>query len=136
MKTHIKSLCGLMLLQLSLSVAYAQNLVFLEPKDGATVESKFKIRLNVKGIKLAPAGNTEPGTGHNHVLVNQEIVAEGEEIPFTRRHIHLNRSASNGLIGSKTIVKGWTRTDSAIVMFYHFIECSESTIVHVRSCQG
>ena len=74
--------------------ALAQNVSFAEPKDGAAVGSTFKVRLDVKGLKLAPAGEAQAGSGHHHLLVNQEPVAAGEEIPFTRRHIHLNKGQS------------------------------------------
>lgn len=80
-----------LLLLAGAGAAVAQNVSFAEPKDGATVAGTFKVRLEVKGLRLAPAGEAQAGSGHHHVLVNQEPVAAGEEIPFTRRHIHLSK---------------------------------------------
>ena len=75
--------------------AWAQsNVSFVEPKDGATVSSPFKVRLDVKGLTAAPAGDVKPGTGHHHVLINSDGYAKGEEIPFTRRNLHMNQGQS------------------------------------------
>jgi hypothetical protein len=90
---HVRRLAALLLLA-GAGAALAQNVSFAEPKDGATVGTTFKVRLDVKGLRLAPAGEAQAGAGHHHVLVNQEPVAAGEEIPFTRRHIHLNKGQS------------------------------------------
>lgn len=74
--------------------AQAQNVRIVEPRDGATVGGTFKVRFDVKGMKVVAAGEAVDGTGHHHLLVNQDVVPKGEEIPFTRRHIHLNRGQS------------------------------------------
>lgn len=74
--------------------AHAQNVRIVEPKDGSTVTGSFLVKLEIKGLKLGAAGADEPGTGHHHILVNQDVVPKGEEIPFTRRHIHLNKGQS------------------------------------------
>jgi len=75
--------------------AWAQaGVSFTEPKDGATVSSPFKVGLDVKGMTNAAAGDIKPGTGHHHVLINSDGFAKGEEIPFTRRNLHLNQGQS------------------------------------------
>ncbi len=40
---------------------------------------------------MVPAGDKSPQAGHHHILVNQDAIEAGEEIPFTRRHIHLSQ---------------------------------------------
>jgi hypothetical protein len=79
-------------------LAQAQNVRIVEPKDGSTVSSPFVVKLEVKGMKVGAAGATEPGVGHHHILINQEVVPKGEEIPFTRRHIHLNKGQSESSV--------------------------------------
>lgn len=89
-----KILAGALLFLASMG-AWAQSSVsFVEPKDGATVSSPFKVRLDVKGLTAAPAGDVKPGTGHHHVLINSDGYAKGEEIPFTRRNLHMNQGQS------------------------------------------
>lgn len=68
-----------------------KNVTIVEPKDGASVGSPFKVRFEVRGMKVAPAGDEAPGTGHHHLLINGDPVAKGDEIPFTRRFLHLGK---------------------------------------------
>jgi hypothetical protein len=83
------------LLLLAAGPALAQKAVtFLEPKDGATVSSPFTVKMEVKGMTAVPAGEAKPGTGHHHVLINGDGFPKGEEIPFTRRNLHLNQGQS------------------------------------------
>jgi len=89
-----KILAGALLVLVSVVAGSQKNDSFVEPKDGATVSSPFKVRLDVKGLTAAPAGDVKPGTGHHHVLINSDGYAKGEEIPFTRRNLHMNQGQS------------------------------------------
>lgn len=80
------------------SMAQKPTVSFLEPKDGATVSSPFKVRLDVKGLALAPAGETKAGTGHHHVLINSDPYPKGEDIPFTKRNLHLSQGQSEIMV--------------------------------------
>ena len=46
------------------------SVYFLSPKDGETVSSPFTVRFGLKGMGVAPAGVTQPNTGHHHLLVD------------------------------------------------------------------
>lgn len=98
-----KILAGALLFLASVGAWAQSNVSFMEPKDGATVSSPFKVRLDVKGLTAAPAGDVKPGTGHHHVLINSDGYAKGEEIPFTRRNLHMNQGQSEVQI---TLVPG------------------------------
>lgn len=78
--------------------ANAQNVRIVEPKDGGTVDGTFVVKLEVKGMKVGVAGADETGVGHHHILINHDVVAKGEEIPFTRRHIHLNKGQTESSV--------------------------------------
>lgn len=69
----------------------AQSINFVEPKDGETVGTTFMVKLSAAGLRVVPAGEKAPNSGHHHILINQDPIAAGEEIPFTRRHIHLGK---------------------------------------------
>lgn len=69
----------------------AQSVTILEPKNGATVSSPFKVKFDVKGKKVAPAGTQDPDTGHHHLLINKGSLAQGEEIPFDKVHLHFGK---------------------------------------------
>src|SRR5687767_11126594 len=45
------------------------KVMFVEPKDGATVKSPVKLVFGVEGMTVKPAGDLTPDTGHHHVIV-------------------------------------------------------------------
>src|ERR1041385_2622785 len=42
----------------------------ISPKDGATVSSPVNVQFGLKGMGVAPAGVTNPNTGHHHLLID------------------------------------------------------------------
>jgi hypothetical protein len=67
--------------------------VFIEsPRDGATVKPDFHIVFGVSDIKVAPATDTTPGTGHHHLLVDvKELPPLSAPIPADANHIHYGK---------------------------------------------
>jgi hypothetical protein len=63
----------------------------LEPSNGATVSSPFKVRFGIKGMVVAPAGDVVANSGHHHLLINQEPIAKGQAVPFTPMHMHFGK---------------------------------------------
>lgn len=79
---------------LSLGVAagaLAQSVSFVEPADGATVTSPFKVKFAVSGMEVKPAGDMSANTGHHHLLINAEPVKAGEVVPADEKHIHFGK---------------------------------------------
>ena len=48
----------------------AAKAYIISPKDGATVTSPFTVQFGLKGMGVAPAGVTNPNTGHHHLLID------------------------------------------------------------------
>jgi Domain of unknown function (DUF4399) len=71
--------------------APAQNVSILEPANGATVGTTFKVRFGVKGLEVAPAGDIVANSGHHHLLINLDSITAGESIPFTEQHMHFGK---------------------------------------------
>ncbi len=71
--------------------APAQSVSILEPANGATVGTTFKVRFGVKGLEVAPAGDIVANSGHHHLLVNLDSFPAGESIPFSEQHIHFGK---------------------------------------------
>jgi len=69
----------------------AQTMQILEPADGATVSTTFKVKFGVKGMKVEPAGEVLANSGHHHLLINLDSMAAGESIPFTEKHMHFGK---------------------------------------------
>ncbi|MEO8345402.1 MAG: DUF4399 domain-containing protein [Betaproteobacteria bacterium] len=65
---------------------------FVEPKDGATLTSPFKVVFGVKGMALDPAGDIKPDSGHHHLLINLDATKAGEGIPVDDTHIHFGKA--------------------------------------------
>ncbi len=72
-------------------LACAQSVDFIEPKDGATVSSPFKVKFGLDGMKVAPAGDMSEGTGHHHLLIDAADIPEGVVIPMDDRHRHFGK---------------------------------------------
>ena len=69
----------------------AQTVSLLEPADGATVSSPFKVRFGVAGLTVEPAGDIKPASGHHHLLINLDALPAGESVPFSDRHLHFGK---------------------------------------------
>ncbi|CRL49978.1 MULTISPECIES: DUF4399 domain-containing protein [Pseudomonas] len=65
----------------------------VEPGSGAVVGTKFKVKFEVKGIALAPAGDATANTGHHHLLVDaKSTIPAGSLIPADANHIHFGKA--------------------------------------------
>ena len=96
-------LAGLATLALGLLAGCAatmpgQSVSLLEPADGATVGTTFKVRFGVKGMAVAPAGDIIKDSGHNHLLINRMPVAAGESVPFDDNHKHFGAGQTEAMI--------------------------------------
>jgi Domain of unknown function (DUF4399) len=78
--------------------APSQSVSILEPADGATVASTFKVRFGVKGMAVAPAGEIVPNSGHNHLLINRTSVPAGQSVPFDDQHKHFGAGQTETMI--------------------------------------
>jgi hypothetical protein len=75
-----------------------QSVSLLEPANGATVGTTFKVRFGVKGMAVAPAGDIVADSGHNHLLINQMPVPKGESVPFDDQHKHFGAGQMEAMI--------------------------------------
>lgn len=64
---------------------------FVEPAAGAEVKSPVKFKMGVEGMTVEPAGKLVPGTGHFHILINTDPVAEGTVVPADDSHKHYGK---------------------------------------------
>lgn len=57
---------------------------FIQPSDGATVESTFKVVFGLRNMGVAPAGVEKEGTGHHHLLVDKDLPEDlSKPLPVT-----------------------------------------------------
>lgn len=64
---------------------------FIEPKDGATVAKKFKVKMGVEGMTVRPSGPIQEGTGHHHILIDRLAIEKGEVVPVAKTAIHYGK---------------------------------------------
>jgi Domain of unknown function (DUF4399) len=61
---------------------------FLSPENGATVTSPFTVRFGLRGMGVAPAGVTNPNTGHHHLIIDADTPPENLPIANDEQHRH------------------------------------------------
>jgi hypothetical protein len=75
-----------------------QSVSFVEPADGATVESPFKVKFGVAGMAVQPAGNIAPNVGHHHLLIDSDGIKTGESVPFDAQHMHFGKGQTETML--------------------------------------
>lgn len=91
-RRSIHILAATVLSALCATSAIAQQSVhFIEPANGATVSSPFKVQFAVTGMDIKPAGDMTGNSGHHHLLINAGAVKAGEVVPADETHIHFGK---------------------------------------------
>lgn len=76
-------------------------------KDGDTVTSPFKVGFAVTGAKIAPAGTTDPGTGHFHLIIDSDLPPQDAPLPANEHVKHYGKAQTEDTItlppGSHTL---------------------------------
>ncbi|PNG25748.1 DUF4399 domain-containing protein [Methylocella silvestris] len=65
---------------------------FIEPKDGASVESPVTVKFGLDNFNLKPAGDTTPDSGHHHLIVDGAPIPKGEVIGASATSIHFGKA--------------------------------------------
>lgn len=91
-----------------ISISYAHTppegaqVFFIGLKDGATVESPFKVKFGIKGFGISPAGTTgkiRHTSGHHHLLLNLPSLPNLDEpIPKDANHIHFDKGETEAVL--------------------------------------
>lgn len=65
----------------------------VSPKNGDTVDKTFTVKFGIEGMKLAPAGDATPNTGHHHLLVDvTDQPPAGMPLPVTEHILHFGKA--------------------------------------------
>ena len=73
------------------SSAVEGKVFFVEPVDGAEITGKVKVVMGVEGMKVHPAGEIVPGTGHHHIIINGDAADKGSVVPADETHKHFGK---------------------------------------------
>ncbi len=72
---------------------------FEKPHNGAEVNGKFKIKMEVDGMKVHKAGNIIDGTGHHHLIIDGDCIARGQVVPKDATHLHFGKGQTETTLG-------------------------------------
>ncbi len=81
---------------------------FANLNDGDEIKSPVFIEFGLEGIDLDPAGEVKEGSGHHHLLINEEPTPFGIAVPADETHIHYGGGQSSDTLelpmGEHTLV--------------------------------
>jgi hypothetical protein len=61
---------------------------FINLKNGQHVKSPVLVQFGLAGMGVAPAGSTNPNTGHHHLIIDADTPPAGMPIPMDEKHRH------------------------------------------------
>src|SRR5258708_37387224 len=64
---------------------------FINLTNGQHVKSPVLIQFGLSGMGIAPAGSTNPGTGHHHLIIDGDLPPAGVPLPMGMAHMHFGR---------------------------------------------
>ena len=78
--------------------ALAASVAFVEPVNGATVPTTFRVRFSVDGMEVKPAGEISDTSGHHHLIINGTGIPAGAAVPFDETHIHFGKGQTEATV--------------------------------------
>lgn len=60
-------------------------------KDGESVKSPFKVKMETENIRVDTAGPVVAGSGHHHIIIDGDFVPAGEMVPKDSTHLHFGK---------------------------------------------
>lgn len=72
----------------------------IEPANGTTVQSPFKVVFGLEGMGVAPAGVEKEKTGHHHLIIDTppEEISLDEAIPSDEQHRHFGGGQTETMV--------------------------------------
>jgi len=78
--------------------AFAANVEFTQPEDGAVVSQDVKVVMAVHGMQVHKAGELIEGTGHHHLIIDGAFVPGGEVVAKDATHRHFGKGQTETTI--------------------------------------
>ena len=72
----------------------------INPKDGDTITSPFRVQFGLTGMGVAPAGVEKPNTGHHHLIIDTKLTDEELKapIPSDAKHVHFGAGQTETMV--------------------------------------
>ncbi len=76
----------------------AGEVTFMEPSDGAEVESPFLVRMGTEGVSVESAGQVREGYGHHHIIIDADLPPLDRAIPSDANHRHFGKGQTEAVL--------------------------------------
>lgn len=69
-------------------------------RSGSRLKNPIRLAFRVFGMRVAPAGDMTPGTGHLHLLINTTLAPDmmDKPIPYDEQHIHYGNAETEAVL--------------------------------------
>ncbi|MBP7253691.1 MAG: DUF4399 domain-containing protein [Alphaproteobacteria bacterium] len=67
-------------------------------RNGSVLKNPIRLEFKVYGMKVTPAGDMTPGTGHAHLLVDTTLADTTKPIPYDEQHIHYGGGQTEAML--------------------------------------
>jgi hypothetical protein len=76
------------------------SVYIINPKDGDTLTSPFRVQFGLTGMGVAPAGVEKPNTGHHHLIIDTKLTDEEMKapIPGDAKHVHFGGGQTEAMV--------------------------------------
>lgn len=96
----------------------AAAVTILEPANGATVPTTFKVKFGASGVDIVPAGTNQEHSGHHHLLIDTDVLPDmNSPLPATPTMIHFG--------------KGQTETEITLTPGKHTLQLVLGNYAHI-----
>ncbi len=92
------ALIPLVCLTLCAGCSTKKRVYFKTPTDGEEISGqvidgkvRVKVVMEVEGMTVRPAGEVVEGTGHHHIIIDKDGIANGQVVPKDEQHIHFGK---------------------------------------------
>jgi hypothetical protein len=81
---------GLIALELSKGSA-AAAVYFITPANDDIISGEVIVKFGLQNFGVSPAGLNVNGTGHHHLVIDDDLPNMGQPIPADKNHIHFGK---------------------------------------------
>ncbi|MDB9813576.1 DUF4399 domain-containing protein [Gammaproteobacteria bacterium] len=81
---------GLIALELSKGSS-AAAVYFISPANNDIVSDEVIVKFGLQNFGVSPAGLNVNGTGHHHLIIDDDLPKMGQPIPADKNHIHFGK---------------------------------------------
>ena len=77
---------------------FGAKVFFTGIHDGDTVTSTFKVAFTAGGLRVAPAGTMDPGTGHFHLIIDSDLPPQDTPLPVSDKIKHYGKGQTEDVL--------------------------------------